>query len=436
MTINSLLKICAGIFLGVTCSYVFKVGHPLSDEKDKPHTQTTSKRSTLRSKSNKRGIEHQKKDHLDSTQQRSTDLINLIDQYSAFNQDEYATEADKLNSMPFEKKEYLGYALFSCWAQNNPKEAMIHASRMGKVSASLSHVVLMKWASDNPKEAANYVKKNQERLRRLEKHGHGVEGSSIRTVASQWAKINPLATLDWASTLLPTNQSTVQISTLREWSKTDPKNAANAAKRFPARTKKIVYATIAENWATKDWNEAKTWITGLPKTEQEEAIGAAVKALSKNDLIAANEEVSNMPHGAIRRKTERAIAKNLALKDPAVAAQWLTEHADTTTQIQATPTLIENWVKIDPHQAQLWATQRPEGDLRDSAISVLVATDPDRHPEEKLNLAFQLSDPATKTTNVIAIASQWLKQTPHEATRYIDQSPHFTEEIKHRLLTP
>jgi hypothetical protein len=195
----------------------------------------------------------------------------------------------------------------------------------------------------------------------------------------------------------------------RRWVENDLRSAGDWAVQMPAgttRTEAIVATAIG--WANRDLPGAIAWVRDLPDSAErqnallyaayEAARTAPVDALTLADEIVAiparNDLVTHaaMQWAAVEPEKSAAWAKEI--QDPLLRARVLstvatawgdrepTAAAELTLgslnpgrlQDDAVIGIVQRWVQAEPKAAAAWVGQFPDGELKDTAVSILAGT--------------------------------------------------------------
>jgi hypothetical protein len=361
----------------------------------------------------------------------------LMDLYSGLSRDEFPGEADKLNDLPFNERILNAYVLFAAWAEVAPYEAFDHAkTKMGRTGMFVRPTILQSWAASDPKAAAEYYSANKSDFVMMGMMGRdrGGSGSGAATIAGEWAKQDPEGALAWARSLEGTEGADASVRAISQIAATDPQRAATLTNGLEGRSLTEANRNIASEWARSDWGAAENFINSLPADQQGDAMGAAVRSLASEDPTLAASRVLEIPEGNARDEAIETVAESMAREQPAEAAQWVTENGNENAQREAMRDIMSNWVSQDPGAARDWAVSRPEGAVRDAAVSSYVMNDSNGSPAENIRLAETITDERSRGWAVGMTTMRWMSEDREAATNYIRNSDMIDDRWRDRLL--
>ena len=364
-------------------------------------------------------------------------LQALVDLYSNLSRGEFAGEADKLNDLPFNERILNAYVLFAAWAEVAPFEAFDHAkTKMGRTGMFVRPTILQSWAASDPKAAAQYYADNKSDFAMMGMMGRGPGGSDTgaATIAGEWARQDPEGAMTWARSLEGRERESASVKVISQIAATDPQRAASLTNSLEGRSLSEANRNIASEWARTDWGAAENFINGLPADQQGDAMGAAVRSLAGEDPTLAASRALEIPEGDARDEAIETVAESMAREQPAEAAQWITENGNENAQREAMRDIMSNWVSQDPNAARDWAVSRPEGAVRDAAVSSYVMSDSTGSPAENIRLAETITDERSRGWAVGMTTMRWMTEDREAATNYIQNSDIIDDRWRDRLL--
>lgn len=363
-------------------------------------------------------------------------LQALVDLYSGLERDEFAAEAEKLNELPFNERILNAYVLFAAWAEVAPYEAFEHAnSKMGRTAMFVRPTILQSWAASDPKAAAEYYANNKSDFAMMGMFGADRGGSSgAATIAGEWAKQDPEGALAWARTLDGREGAEASVKALSQIATTDPARAAELTAGLEGKPLAEANRSIAGEWAKRDWGQAETFINSLPADQRGDALGSAVASLASQDPALAASKALEIPEGDARNQAIETVAESMAREEPAEAAAWVAQNGSEEAQREAMRDIMGNWVGRDPEAAKEWAVARPEGAVRDSAVSQFVINDRTGSPEANIALAETITDERSRGWAVGMTTMRWMSEDRESAMNYVQNSDLIDERMKERIL--
>ncbi len=204
----------------------------------------------------------------------------LLDFYGGLGPDEFAAEAEKLDSLPFNERILAAVLLFGKWSESDPTAAMAYTDTMGMAGAFVRPTVLQGWASTDPVNAAKYYTSNPAQFAMMNMMGggrgrFGGQGPG-GIIAGEWAKQDPDAAMKWASALT-TKSDEATAAVVSEVAKEDPGKAAGMAAGMEADARTDANDEIGRQWGAKNFSEAQAWANGLPEDQRGPALASAIE---------------------------------------------------------------------------------------------------------------------------------------------------------------
>ena len=212
---------------------------------------------------------------------------------------------------------------------------------------------------------------------------------------------------------MPRSSSTMAINTVvHRWSQSDPQAAADWLANKDAQIARQGWPALAQAWGRRDLDAASAYadnLTGTARASFLSGLAAATAGmpagatqawlssyrddpvyadlvrgvagqLARQDIRAAMSLIEDLPTGQ-RLVSYRSVIPMLAMQDPEAAVDLVDQLEDDDTRSSLIPIVVSVWAQNDARAALDWASDRPRGQARDSAISqaagVLVWIDPD-----------------------------------------------------------
>lgn len=234
-----------------------------------------------------------------------------------------------------------------------------------------------------------------------------------------------------------------------------------------------MFARIAENWAGRNPVEFKEWLSERAATldaSTAEKLAQPLAALAQRDLVAARAWSDALPPGPLRDQARFQVAlrgddgdlayaeaayqplaagdakgtlagqlaRVLAGKDSAAAAEWATGQPLSAARIAAIRQVAETWSGRDPHGAAQWLGQMPIGTERDTAVGSYASAVVRADPEGAAQWAEQVADPVQRTKTAVEVYYFWSKENPAAARTWFrslsrvdeDTIPDFLRHIR------
>lgn len=364
-------------------------------------------------------------------------LQALIELYSGLSNEEFASEAEKLDKLPFNERILAAYILFGSWAEVSPFDAIEHAnSQMGQAGMFVRPTIIQSWSATDPKGAADYYEANKSQFAMMGMFGRGRGGmsSGAGTIAGEWAKQDPEGALAWAKSLEGREQSDAMAKTLAQIATTDPSKAAQLTSGLEGRALQDANTSIAREWASKDWAATEAWVNGLPADQQGDAMGSAIRSLASDDPQLAGSKALQLAEGDARDEAIESVAEAMARENPADAVSWVMKNGNEESQKESMRDVMGSWASTDPEAARSWVVGQPEGEVRDAAASSYVMNDHSGNGKDQIAIAESITDERTRGWSVGVATVRWMGQDKEAATEYIQTTDVISEDAKNRIL--
>lgn len=362
----------------------------------------------------------------------------LLDFYSNLGPDEFASEAEKIEDLPFNERILASVLLFGKWAEVDPNAAMEFTNTMGFAGAFVRPTVLQGWASTDPVNAAKYYTDNPAQFAMMNmmggrgRGGMGAQGPG-EIIAGEWAKQDPEAAMAWASGL-KTNSNDAMVSVVSEVAKTDPAKAAGMVTSMDANSQKGAYETIARQWGAKNFAEATAWANGLPEDQRNAAMSAAIEGLAKNSPELAAAEIGKMTDADARRDAVPTVAKNYARTHLQGSMDWLNGLDDDGAVRDSMREVMPIWAASDSAAALDFIKGQNSPEVKDRAAETYIWSNRSSPPSELAEVAGMITDDRDRNRATGIVAARWMQEDKAAATEFINGNDSLNDEAKERLL--
>jgi hypothetical protein len=403
----------------------------------------------MRTRGSDRGSLDSSRDSKDDKKVRSLDDIyrqpgqsnriqSLLDFYTNLSPAQFSSEADKLEALPFNERILAGVLLFGKWAEVDPTAAMAYTDTMGFGGAFVRPTVLQGWASTDPVNAAKYYSENPAQFAMMNmmggagRGGMGTQGPA-EIIAGEWAKQDPAGAMAWASGLA-SNSSAAMSTVVSEVAKTDPIKAASMAGEMKEDARGEAYQSIAKQWAKKDFNEAASWVAGLPEGDRAAAMSAAVEGLASSNPALAAAELGKMTDLEARADAVPMVAKNYAKTDVQGSMTWLNS-LDDAAKRESMREVMPVWASADSAAALNFIKTQTTPEVKDRAAESYIWSNRTSTPAELVEVAGMISDEGSRNRSTGIVAARWMQEDKAAATDYINSTDSISAEMKERLLS-
>jgi len=431
----------AALIVGVAGGYI--VGNKGASASDNDKGVTADARSPRRSIASSSGGQANRSHRVKSAAEamalpgQNVRLQALMDYYAGLDPSQFEEEAKKLEDLPWSERIMVSYLLFARWGEEDPTAAMAYTKTMGFAGMFVKGTVMQSWAAKYPQDAARYFADNPNEFRMggmMGGRGRGRGGSSAGTIATEWARQDSSAAMAWAQTLEGRNQRDAVRGIFEQAAKEDPAKAAGMLSSITdPEALKDAQNSIAREWGNKDWDAAKSWISGLPADQQGEAMARALRGLADTDPKAAAAQISSVPEGEERTDAMESIARQWSREDPAAAADWVLANGSEDAQKESIGRVVSSWVGQDAVAALEFVNKQPEGAVRDQAASSYVMANQSGDVQSNLKLAESIGDERSRSRAIGMTAVGWMRQDKEAATEYLETTESLSKESKERI---
>lgn len=221
------------------------------------------------------------------------------------------------------------------WARNLPEDAM-----KARALVHLSY----RWMEQDPVAVAEYALTQRK-----------TNGQLLNTLASQWARRDPQAAVEWVANLPDELQRRrLFTSMVATWAESSPSAAALFAGNLAAedgRDEAII--TVVSGWAQRDPVAAAQWVASfLPGRLQEQAILQVVPALVERNPLEAAQWLGTLSNGPAGDVAIASFSSLMANRDPALAFSFAEGITADRLRLQRMEAAARRWLAADPVAAR------------------------------------------------------------------------------------
>ena len=190
---------------------------------------------------------------------------------------------------------------------------------------------------------------------------------------SAWAKMDPIAALDYAKANTSSGFATETV--LTTWASSDPDAALRWAEASHQGEGANPYlAGIIRGIAETNQERATQLLTGMPKSiERGEALDAILPHLLSQGNDATRAWIAAISDDALRNGAMMRTAEKLAATDPAGTAAWLVANPSEATQ-RRMDDVYGAWARQDQQAAMNSLVALPSGENRTNALRGVVSS--------------------------------------------------------------
>jgi hypothetical protein len=299
-----------------------------------------------------------------------------------------------------EKDPERGLRLMSEWNIEN------HGPRMTGVK---------KWAAANPRHAAEFALANPA----------GYASRMVMdTVGKEWARTDPAAALEFASSKRGELSSILAGSVLKAWTDRNLSEATDWLSKTDAATRNRLSPSFVEGWAKYDAESALKWseanLTGITFAN---AAAGVVKGFVDRDLMGAAELVKTMTPSRARGDAATIVLQkwmpNVDAKQgmPSEAMAWLAK-LDSESIKHVLDQHQWRWADADAKSLKAFVSSLKPEDVSPNTYSTLARSLARQNPVEALEWAKQLPGRENMQAGYEAL-SEWQRSQPAAAQEWV-----------------
>jgi len=315
---------------------------------------------------------------------------------------------------------FLRSLLLAKWTQEDPDAALASLSSAGgKQAYSDAGTVLGTLAAMDPEKAAAWLSNSDSPILRQP----WMSGLLAQSVAEQWARQDPDAALEWASTLDPEQQVGAYSGIINNILESDPQRAAALAMSLDSSDRPKLLGQIAEAWAAQDPAEAVAWANTLSSNDRESSLQEALGSWAVSDPSQAAAYVDQLPEQE-RSSYVLDVVRNWSEQAPADAAAWLGSQPEGEGRAEAMGHLMWNWTTRDPEAAANWLGEQPAGPSYDSGVTGLAkaATHAYDDPSTAVNWASTIENQDLRDSMTQHTLGVWRRQDEEAAQSWANEN--------------
>lgn len=326
------------------------------------------------------------------------------------------------------------------WAETKPDAAFQFANALppGTLRERSREQVLIKWAAQDPAEAIAHVKPIIPELTA------GIVGHRLlTTMADTIAQKDPKAAVEFAGDLPPEFRNNPVIAAGREWAKIDPIAALEWASGLGVDVTRGMRTGVG-GWSGAVLKEAML-------NHPEETVGwveAFPPGVERDRLVerALHERLDNLPSSALfndknepimrlfaqlplesQQHEAAPIAQSLAMRpDFTDLNTLLSQFEDETTRNRAMAGAFIGLNRTTDQNAQrvyeAFTSNLPPGLAPDTVTSAFLMAKKERNPDLALEQATTIRDPVILRSTMNSIMTDWMSSNPSNAQRWLNNS--------------
>jgi hypothetical protein len=187
---------------------------------------------------------------------------------------------------------------------------------------------------------------------------------------------------------------------------------------------------IASNWASRDPDAARTWLSTLGSEDRMTAGTSIISAIQNQHPQDAAQLYNQLSREAGNNEDlTRQLSGNAAgivsqwvNQDPMGAAEWASQITSENERAGAYRNLSSQWAAFDPVGTSQWLDSLPAGTPRDRAVSSFVDRVREADPATAFEWASTIADENTRVNSYRNAVYQWREVSPETAREAISAS--------------
>ncbi len=253
-----------------------------------------------------------------------------------------------------------------------------------------------------------------------------VRQEAFRRLADRWGQIDPPSTLAWLEKTPDSMERLSVIANLtRQWADQDPRGAIAYATTLPDESaqKGLLLTQSLNVWASADASSAWDWAQAQPDSVRREGnLRQIISTWAEADPAAAASHLS-----ALSRKQPNGTTRlSEVIFDP---DQGGIGFPNPYAQVAS------KWAQVDQAPAAAWIGRLPAGKDRDRAAEAFSNATLATNPQQALQMATIIGDPAARQDITARLFRQWMKLNRSAALPSLMASS-LPESVKQQILSP
>jgi len=225
---------------------------------------------------------------------------------------------------------------------------------------------------------------------------------------------------------------------VKSWAVSDPQAAAewayaraNAPEKSTGADDSLTAAIVT--WMRADKQAVLAWFAQLPDSAAQRKMGnaIAVQFAFRDDLQGA---LSFFHPDVATQSSVTSIVAVAAEKNPAAAAQWITELPPELDATASMEKLLHSWLSSDPTAAADWVEALPPGKRRDGATEAYIREAVQLDPAVAAASCEHVSDPKTREKLAENTYRAMLQRSPNAARAWIQSLAGMDDAWKDRVI--
>jgi hypothetical protein len=315
----------------------------------------------------------------------------------------------------------------------NVEEVMEIIEAEPRIEESEISLLMYVWTQVDPQRAFEAARRSKHNLIRD-------EGTAAATY--YWALDNPKAALYWVET--------IEDKTFREylteylitgWVLSGERDsAAIYIARLPRGVLKQLQTSLIMNEYLKEGpEEAIRWAELLPedvpREYRHEVFQRVSKQVASRDPELAAQWITEHLGQDHARNTLRLIAAEWHEQDPQATVEWLVSLPDGRQRNRVLYNSFGRWFDDDPRAAQRWLEAEAIRAAHDPVLDAFARRLSEKSPRQALHWAQMIEEPVRREKSLIVVGQNWVRKNPEAARAWLETSE-LSEDARRAALKP
>jgi hypothetical protein len=315
----------------------------------------------------------------------------------------------------------------------NVEEAMRIIDAEPRIEESEIHLFMYVWTQIDPQRAFEAARRSKQNLIRD-------EGTAAATY--YWALDNPKAALYWVETI----EDKARREYLTEYLITgwvlssERDSAALYIARLPRGVLKQLQTSLIMNEYLKEGPEAAIrWAELLPddvpREYRHEVFQRVSKQVASRDPELAARWITEHIGQEYARNTLRLIAAEWRERDPQATFEWLVSLPDGRQRNRVLYNGFADWFDEDPRAAQRWLEAETIRPAHDPVLDAFARRLSEKSSRRALHWAQMIEDPMRREKSLTVVGQNWYRKNPEAARAWLEESD-LSEKAREAVLNP
>ncbi|MCW1925017.1 hypothetical protein OKA05_20815 [Luteolibacter arcticus] len=204
----------------------------------------------------------------------------------------------------------------------------------------------------------------------------------------------------------------------------DPARAFELSHHVHGDLRRSLLEEIFAEWAGEDPESAKRAAGSLASDEERLAALRVVLASELDrDLEATIAWIESVGDLELQDGLYYQAVRHWAARDPSGAADFADSLVESDYKTHVAGRLLESWVRSDADAAMAWASQLPDQESREEAISRGIRLAFEGSPEQAADVALRLPGEGDRAAALELVVSAWVEQDPTALEKWVDDVP-------------